>query len=185
MIINSKSISLIFLLVFLVPLCLILMAKGVNILDGLELTFLFIFIAVFLFLFIGLYKGATVIGKPHIPPFRIRGSSFADFISKGFWLDAGDTIGGFILGIIFTSIFSLVLCFVLTFFITIGLSIILMLAFVLFWIFYRALHLVFLNSQTCKGSVYLSSRYALQYSALYSGFVYVLLLITAYVSNHT
>lgn len=45
----------------------------------------------------------------------------------------------------------------------------------LYWIFYRALRLVFAKSRTCQGQLLRSMEYALLYTACYTGWIFAVL----------
>lgn len=51
----------------------------------------------------------------------------------------------------------------------------------LYWVFYRALRVVFARSKTCRGRLLRSTGYGLLYTILYTGWVFVLLWIGRFV----
>ncbi|GAA4371648.1 hypothetical protein GCM10023186_00290 [Hymenobacter koreensis] len=51
----------------------------------------------------------------------------------------------------------------------------------LYWIFFRALRLVFRHSAECKGQLGKSIRYGLIYTLLYNGWLYSIILLGHYV----
>ena len=143
-------------------------------------------VAFFSFLTINLYKGIKLkddlgkitdrINRKNIPDFSGLDFSGADMPS------IGDGIGGIILGIISWFLISivLVLVFVITFFGTIFWFAILIFAAMLYWIFFRALRLVFKNSNKTKGKILQSVSYALLYTIIYNFWIYGIILMSHY-----
>ena len=129
--------------------------------------------ASFLFMTYGLYTGIGLIDN--FPKFRnfkrgdILGHTTPDF--DGPTVDVGEGIGGVLVSILLwigMTILLIVLLIVLEAIFWFSLFILLTM---LYWIFFRALKLVFSKSKTCKGNLGLSVLYALGYTLLYIGWI--------------
>ena len=95
----------------------------------------------------------------------------------------GDDIVGIILAIIVWLLVAVILAFALAF---IGdLLIVSMLAFagMLYWIFFRALRLVFKNSNRSKGDLLESLKWGLVYTFLYSGWIYGIFILVEFIKH--
>lgn len=95
---------------------------------------------------------------------------------------AGDGIGGAILSIVLWIVFSIVLVYLSYF---VGLffwSALLFLGAILYWIFFRALRLVFKNSGKCKGDLLKSLRFGFFYSFLYVFWIYGIIFLINYIN---
>ncbi len=126
--------------------------------------------ALFLFMTYGLYKGIGLIDN--FPEFRKFKKG--DFISHtGELPDIGvDGIGGIILSILLwigMTILFIVLLIVLEAVFWFSLFIILAM---LYWVFFRALKLVFSQSKVTNGELGMSAMYSLAYTALYIGWIF-------------
>jgi hypothetical protein len=144
-------------------------------------------ISFFLFITSGLYKGVKLKDDLGKITDRIKINDLPD-VSGGLELpaeipDAGEGIGAIIIGIIVWLLFSiLLLIFIWTFGVILW-AMILVFAAMLYWIFYRALKLVFKNSKKCKGNILLSAGYGFMYSVLYNFWIYGILLISHYLAK--
>ena len=85
---------------------------------------------------------------------------------------AGDGIGGIILGVILWLFFTFVAVFLLYFLGVFFWSSALVFSGMLYWIFFRALRLVFKNVRFCKGNLFRSTTYGFLYSFLYISWIY-------------
>ncbi len=138
----------------------------------------------FLFITIGLYQGVKLkdnIGKitDKINTKKLSNLDGADFSGMDI-PEGGDGIAGVIIGIILWILFSFVLLFVLYFLGTILWILILVFAAMLYWIFFRALRLVFKNSSKCRGNLALSAGYGLLYTILYNCWIYGIIFASHY-----
>jgi hypothetical protein len=141
-------------------------------------------VAFFLFLTVGLYKGIKLkddIGKLTD---KIKIDKIPD-LSGGLELssdvpDVGEGIAGIILGILAWFLFSILLLLFIWFFSAVIWTMILVFAAMLYWIFFRALRLVFKNSNKCKGDLTTSIAYGLGYTTLYNFWIYGIILATHY-----
>ncbi|MBT1688027.1 hypothetical protein [Dawidia soli] len=110
-------------------------------------------------------------------------STFYEGLTLGDATPDGDDIFGIIIAIIFWLFVAVVLAFALAF---IGdILIVSLLAFVgmLYWIFFRALRLVFKNSNRSKGDLLESMKWGMLYTFLYSGWVYGILFIVEFLKH--
>jgi hypothetical protein len=140
-------------------------------------------VAFFLFLTIGLYKGIKLkddIGKltDKLEPSKIP--NLAEASSGGDFIMVGDGIEGVILGIfVWLFVTILIAVFLWLFGAVLWTGIIVFMA-MLYWIFFRALRLVFKNSNKCKDNLTTSVAYGLGYTTLYNFWIYGIILSTHY-----
>lgn len=131
--------------------------------------------ALFLFMAYGLYKGVDVVDD--FPNFR--GFKSGDFYSGHVPFDAdipssdiGDGWEGIVVSIfmwIAMTILLFVLLIILEVVFWVSLFVILMM---LYWLFFRALKLVFSKSKDTQGDIGISALYAFGYTALYVGWIF-------------
>jgi hypothetical protein len=110
-------------------------------------------------------------------------SAFYEGLDLGNPSTDGDDILGILVAIVVWIIVAVVLAFAVAF---IGdLLIISLLAFVgmLYWIFFRALRLVFKNSNRSKGKLFESMKWGLFYTVLYSGWIYGIFIIIGFIKK--
>jgi hypothetical protein len=91
--------------------------------------------------------------------------------------DGGDDLVGCLLAIVFWIGVTLVIIIVLPILIELVWAVAFILIAVLYWIFYRALRVVFIRSRQCRGNWPRSLGYAGFYTLLYTGWLFVVLLI--------
>jgi hypothetical protein len=94
--------------------------------------------------------------------------------------DIGDGIEEIILGILAWIIISFFLLIFIWFFGAVLWTMILVFAAMLYWIFFRAVRLVFKNSNKCKGSLSKSFYFAVGYTVLYNFWIYAIILASHY-----
>ena len=166
----------------------------------LQITLLVIAAVLFLFLTAGLYRGVRL-ERPHREPLTRPSAAAPDAPGSG-WevvgeilrgiqlpdihLDAGDAPGGddllgcigSILAWIVITFLAAILLWLLTqiLWATLLVSIAL-----LYWVFYRALRVVFYRSRACKGKLLPSLGYSLLYTTLYTGWIFGLIWLSRYV----
>jgi hypothetical protein len=132
-------------------------------------------IGFFFFLTIGLYNGVKLkddIGKLTD---KINPSNLPDFshIGEGRdFLDVGDGIGGIIISIVIWILVTFLIGLFLWLFGVVLWSGIIVFVAMLYWIFFRALRLVFKNSNKCKGNLATSLSYGFLYTILYNFWFY-------------
>ncbi len=170
--------------IFIVSLCvigvtiLVVYLTGIkdhrSFISNLYLSLGIIATALFLFMTYGLYKGVGVVDN--FPKFRNFKSG--DYISSSGNipelpdLDLGEGIGGIILSIVLwivMGILFIILLIVLEAAIWFTIFIILSM---LYWLFFRALKLVFSKSNNTKGDIGISTMYDLFYTTLYIGWIF-------------
>lgn len=139
-------------------------------------------IAFFLFLTIGLYKGIKLKDDLGKITDRINIDNTPDLSALELTpdLDIGEGIGGLLFGIIAWILFSIVLLFFIWFFGAVLWAMVLAFAAMLYWIFFRALRLVFKNSNKCKNNLQSSFLYGFGYTILYNFWIYGIILATHY-----
>jgi hypothetical protein len=139
-------------------------------------------IALFLFMTYGLFKGIAL--TDNFPKFRnFKSGEFItssgqvpdlDFPS----IDIGDGIGGLIMSILLwigMTILFVALLFLLDAVFWISIFIILTM---LYWVFFRALRLVFSKSPRTKGAIGISAIYSLAYTVIYLGWIFGVVYLT-------
>jgi len=95
--------------------------------------------------------------------------------------DGGEGIGGIIVGILAWVFVAILILIFIWLFNTIVVTMILIFIAMLYWIFFRALRLVFKNSKRCKGRLLISMVYGFIYTTLYNCWIYAIILLTHYV----
>lgn len=144
--------------------------------------------AFFLFITAGLYHGVKVKddigyfepGKRHISPSL---NLPADLSLPDVDIDAGEGCAGILIGIVLWILFAIAIVSVLLFLETVVPAVIVAFAAMLYWIFFRALRLVFKNSNKSKGSLMKSMRHGLTYTLLYNCWIYAIILFIEYVKK--
>lgn len=152
-----------------------------------ELQFTLLCIAAVLFLFLasGLYKGVRIKREAaknwsHTRSGALRSRvSFSDLLQGFGHIDLGsvdlgdDPMSGCITAIVWF-IISIVVLLLLALLVQAAWIVLVVLLVQLYWVFYRALRIVFLRSRCCKDNVWLSLRTATIYTALYTGWIFAL-----------
>lgn len=141
----------------------------------------------FLFISIGLYSGlklkdnvGNILNKEIIQRYADKTPKF-----DGFEFDPpaiGDGIGGVILSVLLWIVISILLIFLSYFFGLFFWSAVLLLGAILYWIFFRALRLVFKNSGKCKGDLLKSFGFGFFYSFLYISWMYGIIFLIKYLN---
>ncbi|OIQ23584.1 MAG: hypothetical protein BM549_03195 [Lacinutrix sp. MedPE-SW] len=131
--------------------------------------------ALFLFMAYGLYYGVKLIDNfPDFKNFKIgRYINSSGEAPNVPFIDASDGIGGLVISIIAwigMTILAFVFLILLEFAFWLSIFIIIML---LYWLFFRALKLVFSKAPKTKGNIGLSLSYALAYTSLYLGWLFL------------
>ncbi|MEJ5049045.1 hypothetical protein WH221_04355 [Chryseobacterium culicis] len=141
----------------------------------------------FLFISIGLYYGWKLKDNVGNILNKERVQRYADKTPKinGFDFDppaVGDSIGGIILSILLWIVISILLIFLSYFFGLFFWSAVLLLGASLYWVFFRALRLVFKNSGKCKGDLFKSLGFGVCYSFLYISWMYGIIFLIKYLN---
>ena len=174
--------------IFLTILCIWLFGLGNHrtIFENSLLSTTVLAVAFFLFLTIGLYKGIKLKDDLGKITDKIRFDKGPDIKGKldlpDDIPDAGEGIAGVILGILAWLVFSILLILFIWLFGALLWTMILVFAAMLYWIFFRALRLVFKNSNKCKGNLTTSMAFGIGYTTLYSFWIYALILIAHYLA---
>ena len=144
-------------------------------------------IAFFLFITVGLYRGVKLkdnIGQ--ITSERISGADMLDLTpptthhGDSFDIDAGDGLEGIVIGILLWILWAVLVALALWIFSNVILIVIATFAAMLYWIFFRAMRLVFKNSNKSKGDIWGSIKYGLTYTFLYNFWIYGVFMLTVY-----
>ncbi len=148
--------------------------------SNLYLSLTIIGTALFLFMTYGLFYGIGL--KDNFPRFRefktgefIANSGTAPDLPS---IEVGDGIGGLIMSILLwigMTILIFVLLILLEAFFWVSIFIILAM---LYWVFFRALRLVFSKSPKTKGDIVISAIHALTYTILYLGWIFGIVYLT-------
>ncbi|WP_420570853.1 hypothetical protein [Kordia sp.] len=134
----------------------------------------------FLFLTYGLYKGITLKDNfPKLESFEFKnGFSKNIFTGNSSGFEIGEGIEGIIISIVVWIVFSIVLVFLLIILETVlWFSIALILA-MLYWVFFRAMRLVFSKASQTQGDLGVASLYAFGYTLMYTGWIFGIVYIT-------
>lgn len=144
-------------------------------------------VAFFLFISLGLYFGlklkenvGNILNKK-----RLKTAADKMPLLDGFELDppdVGDGIGGIILSIILWLIITVLFTFLLYILGVFFWVVILLFAAMLYWIFFRALRLVFKNSKHCRGNLLKSFGFGFFYSFLYISWIYGIIFLANYLN---
>ncbi|XLS28307.1 hypothetical protein ACJD0Z_14005 [Flavobacteriaceae bacterium M23B6Z8] len=134
----------------------------------------------FVFMAYGLYKGIGL--TDDFPTFRtFKKEGIADNLIQSVdapSIDVGEGLGGLVLSIVLwivMGVLMVVLMLVLEAFLWISIFAIL---FMLYWIFFRALKMVFSKSAATKGKLLLAGMYSLGYTVLYLGWIFGIVYLT-------
>jgi len=143
--------------------------------------------AFFFFITVGLYKGIKL--KDNIGQITSERISVTDTLDSNpptihhgdnFDIDAGDGLGGIIVGILLWILWAILVALALWIFSNVILIVISTFAAMLYWIFFRAMRLVFKNSNKSKGDLWESVKYGLTYTFLYNFWIYGVFMLTEY-----
>ncbi|EKE07207.1 MAG: hypothetical protein ACD_18C00158G0004 [uncultured bacterium] len=152
-----------------------------SIYEELNITLLIIASILFLFLSIGIYHGLNIEPQEKITKWRKFKTSIFDtlyhFDLNIFNIMEIGGIVGIIMAIIMWIVVSIFLLVILTFLANLIWGLLLFLFGVTYWIFYRALHQVFLKTKKCKGNLLKSIYYSLFYTIMYIGWIFILIYI--------
>lgn len=138
----------------------------------------------FLFITIGLYKGIKLKDNLGEITDKINLESLGDLpgdleVPEDI-PDLGDGIGGVILGILAWIAFTIIILVLIWIFSTLLWTMILIFSAILYWIFFRALRLIFKNSKKCERKFGYSVAFGLGYTTLYNFWIYGIILASHY-----
>jgi len=143
-------------------------------------------IAFFSFITIGLFNGIKL--KDNLgqvtDKFKTMDTSSvsADFAASGPLVE-GDGIGEIILSIVLWIVLAIAFAIALWIFSNVLVIAILTFIAMLYWVFFRALRLVFKNSNKSKGNLLESIKWGLTYTVLYNFWIYGIFILTNYLKR--
>ena len=188
-ILNSKNIFIITLIVMaltIITVWLFGVGNHRSILENSLFSTTILSIAFFLFISIGLYKGVKIkdnLGQITDRFDRAKIDFIKDAVADRSIEDAPD-IGEGIFGIIISLILWFIMAFVISYLCwafgaIVWFSILTFIA-MLYWIFFRALRLVFKKSGKCRGNYLNSILYGISFTILYNFWIYVIIFMRIY-----
>jgi hypothetical protein len=143
-------------------------------------------IAFFLFITIGLYKGVKLkdnLGQI-IDKFKtVDTSGISSNLTSSGPVEVGDGIIGIILSILLWILMAIVFSIALWIFSNVLVIVVLTFIAMLYWVFFRALRLVFKNSNKSKGDLMESMKWGLTYTTLYNFWIYGIFVLTIYLKK--
>ncbi|EDP98582.1 hypothetical protein U8527_21460 [Kordia algicida OT-1] len=140
--------------------------------------------SLFLFLTYGLYKGIRIMDNfPRLRHFKFnnRFESSADLSNTDIFentFDVGEGIVGIIVSIIMWFLASIVLILLLMLLETVFLFSLFIIIAMLYWVFFRAVRLVFSKASQTKGNFGVATVYAFGYTVLYIGWIFGIVYVT-------
>ena len=159
----------------------------------LEWTLSIVSAALFLMLLIGLYRGVRLregdqpalgLDKGEIADWIPDGNSMPDLSSAIDGFDVGDDgCLGAIVGFLLSIVVMLVLVGLLWLFLQVAAIVLFVVVAAIYWILHLALRQVFAHSPDCHGNLARSLGYASLYTLLYTGWLFVLLLLIARITQ--
>lgn len=190
-IINSRTVSLISILVIVITILgiwLFGVGNHNSVFENSILSTSILSIAFFLFISIGLYKGAKLkdtVGKITDGFDSKKIEDFKNFdIGNGDFggIDAGDDLfSGIVINILFWVFISILFPYLFWAFSAMFWFTILLFMAMLYWLFFRALRLVFKNAADCKGKIGISILYGFTYTILYNFWIYGVIYFTNFI----
>ena len=136
-----------------------------------EISLAIVAVGLFVFLAVGLYRGARV----SLERLDMRPETLPEVPDLGlFDLVGGDDPVSFILSIVFSIVVSILLALLAWLLLSMLWGLLIVAALAVFWVFNRALRQVFARSRQCQGKLGPSLGYALLYTSLYTGWLFVL-----------
>lgn len=143
-------------------------------------------VAFFCFITIGLYKGVKLkdnLGQIISDYKKFDTSNFASNVASSGTIEVGEGFGGIILSILLWIVMAIVFAVILWIFSTILIVIVLAFIGMLYWVFFRALRLVFKNSNKSKGNMLESMKWGITYTTLYNFWIYGIFILTTYLKK--
>jgi len=189
--IDSKYVFIITLLVIAVTILSVWfygIGKHKTVIENSLLSTSILSVAFFLFITIGLYKGIKLkdtIGKITDNINTKKTAFLKDILPSDLspiesGLDVAEGIGGTVFSIVLWLIVTLILSYLFFALGTIIWFSILLFLTMLYWIFFRALRLIFKKSAVCNGNFERSVFYGFIYTLLYNFWIYGLILLTKF-----
>ncbi len=137
-------------------------------------------LAFFLFISIGLYRGVSVVHEPHdekispqqkVDSLHTTGDFTSGFDAPDIHID-GDDLGSILVSILLWIGWAILVAVAVWFFSEVIVVAISSFAAMLYWIFFRALRLIFNNANECRGNLLESVRNGAFYTVLYNFWIY-------------
>ena len=204
---SAKAIMLISGWVIAIIAALVFLLSPGSVFVELQITLLLISLCLFAFFTIGLYKGVRLEKPPkeQLPP-PADLSALGELLSHGEIPpvidlphlpvdapplphlhvdlpgvpDVGDDLIGCLVTLVLWVVVSIVLVFLFWLLAQFLVTVLPALALGLYWVFYRALRIVFAKSRMCKGRLLPSMGYGLVYTVLYTGWIFAVMWIGRY-----
>jgi hypothetical protein len=143
-------------------------------------------LAFFSFITIGLFNGVKLkdnLGQI-VDKFKtVDTSSISPDLASSGPIDVGEGIAGIIIGILLWIVMAIVLSIALWIFSNVLVIAILTFIAMLYWVFFRALRLVFKNSNKSKGDLMESIKWGFTYTILYNFWIYGIFILTTYLKR--
>lgn len=142
--------------------------------------------AFFSFVTIGLFNGIKLkdnLGQVINNYKTIETSAFPSSLTSSEPVDIGEGIGGIIISIVLWILMAVVFSIALWVFSNVLVIVMLTFAAMLYWVFFRALRLVFKNSNKSKGELLESLKWGFTYTLLYNFWIYGIFILTAYLKH--
>ena len=143
-------------------------------------------IAFFSFITVGLYNGVKLkdnLGRI-VDKFKMVDTShLSSNIDSMEPIDVGEGLGGIILSILLWILIAIAFSVALWIFSNVFIVVILAFIAMLYWVFFRALRLVFKNSNRSKGALIESMKWGFTYTVLYNFWIYGIFILTNYLKQ--
>lgn len=142
--------------------------------------------AFFLFIMVGLYQGIKLKDNLGKVTDKVRLPDSPDLSSAGdaaSLLEDADDVPGIIFGALLWIVWGVVFAGVLWIFGNVVLLVVAAFVGMLYWIFFRALRLVFRNAKRCKGKLWESVRVGFAYTCLYNVWIYGIFVLAEYLKK--
>jgi len=143
-------------------------------------------IAFFVFITTGLYNGVKLkdnVGRITDKFKRVDAVDIPSELPSVEPIDIGEGIAGIIVGILLWIVVAILLAVSLWIFSNVLVLVVMTFVAMLYWIFFRALRLVFKNSNKSKGDLMESVKWGLSYTLLYNFWIYGIFILTTYLKR--
>ncbi len=142
--------------------------------------------AFFLFITVGLYQGIKLKDNLGKVTDKVRLPDSLDLSSAGdagALLEAADDVPGIVVGVLLWIVWGVIFAAVLWIFGNGVLFVVAAFVGMLYWIFFRALRLVFRNAKRCKGKLWESVRVGFAHTCLYNAWIYGIFMFAGYLKK--
>ena len=139
--------------------------------------------AFFLFITVGLYSGIKLKDNLGRIVDKYEPVEGLDITPSTVSLDVGEGIAGLIFGIILWIIMAVVFAIALWIFSNVLVIVVLAFIAMLYWVFFRALRIVFKKSSRSRGDLIESMKWGAAYTILYNFWIYGIFVLTAYLKQ--